>query len=156
VSRPLTMPADVIASYLISSGFGVVPSQGPTDVWPITVGSMPTDENKNPDNYITVKNTMGVIHGRDMESGETFQHEGILIWLRSKVEQVGYAKVRDIQDFFDRTHRVVVSVGSPAVNFRIESITRTGPVMPAGQEAGNRRRYFHSANFVTSITQLEE
>lgn len=144
-------PNDILRYLLIGLGGGLVvapttPPANPAPDWIINVGFEPT----SPDNCITVFNTSPILDGRTHPDGETQQHDGIQIRVRSLTEPVGYAKCNAITTALDAILRSSVVIGSS--QYLVQSVSHRG-ILYLGKEEGTSRR-IHTINVVMSVRQV--
>lgn len=137
-------PAEIVAQLLINLGLGTsVPDNG---AWPVFVHALPPDK----DDALCVYDTAGVLHGRLMKTGETREHKGVQIRVRSLLYRTGYRKIQDIEEAIDDTlnAQVVVEDGS----YVIETINKTSTATYIGREETRDREAF-TVNATVAITQ---
>lgn len=145
-------PADISSRVLISEAVGTDPDDANEDVdvedWPIHVGNEPD----NPDNCITVYDTAGKSHGRSHIDGETFEHHGIQVKVRSQSYSIGYAKAREIAVAMDTSvYDELLTIDT--ANYRFHSFTRVSDVLSIGNDP-NRESVSFTINALVSVRQL--
>lgn len=144
MNTPLShSPADIIAQLLIDLGLATDPDD--TDAWPV----YSTDEPDLPDNCITCYDTAGRDVGRTMKDGERQQYPGIQLRIRCARHEVGFVKAQAIAIALDE--QVAMDyVTLDAVTYTVQSVLRTGTVVPIGKEVpGSARRAFTINGLVT-------
>lgn len=143
-------PATVVAELLQANGHGAAPAIGA--VWPIYVSHLP-DGPDVPYDAICVYDTEGLKDGRNMEGGEVIIHEGIQIRVRSCRYPDGMTKAKQIAAYVDALFREALTVD--ATDYRVQSITRTTPVLALGTDPqDSKRRHHTSINATTTIEEI--
>ena len=94
----LHSPADILRHLLVDLGAGVLPEDGTKTNWPIAEGQ----ELNAPDNAICAYDTEGFDFGRAQVTGQRFEHYGVMLRVRSKVERVGWVKARSLCTIMDQ------------------------------------------------------
>ena len=135
-------PAKIVSTWLRLMSLGSNPDNN-TD-WPVTYGSQPTD----PDNIITVYNTVGRQDGRLMATGEVIQHPGIQIRIRATDEDTGWGKAKELCDALDALTRVDVATDEGVAT--IQNASRVGDIIPLGNDRETQRQLF-TINLVVTI-----
>ncbi len=139
--------AQIIRQLLIDLRLGTDPDD--EDDWPIYATSEPDDPG-TPDEVITVYNTVGVIDGRSMPTGEIFEHLGINIRIRSSRNTLASVKAYGIDNVLAETaYNNIVSLDG--ANYQVCSINRRGGVIDVGKEAPASERNVFSINAITAI-----
>lgn len=139
-------PADVIAQVLINLGLGTDPSGSGS--WPVHVFTEPD----SPDNCLTVYETTGESHGRDQITGETQEHYGIQVRVRSASPKTGYTKARDIAvKLAKNVLRTPVTIDSST--YLVQSVDKISNVLPVGMDAPESRRHLFTINSLTSVKE---
>lgn len=145
-------PADILRRALIALGQGtdpVSPSSAQALVaWPIYCSLEPGE----PDNAITVYDTVGRDDGRFHTSGERQEHHGIQIRVRSDTHVNGWTKARAIAVDLDQSINFTV-VAVEGVSFIIHSVSRTGDVFALGKESPTSKRSVFVINTVLTVRQ---
>jgi len=138
--------ADVVQQVLVALGLGVAPPAVP---WPVFVDSDPDA----PDSMISVWDTTGIKHGRVQVTGETQEHHGVMIRVRSDTHANGYAKARAIAVGIDEdVYQETVHLG--ASTYLLHAITRVGDVNVLGKEVPTARRSLFTINALVFVQQL--
>lgn len=142
-------PAEIIVQLLVNKALATKPSS--LQPWPVFYGVMPTD----PDNVLTVYDTLGIKDGRLQESGEVVIHPGIQIRIRNNTYNLGWRKGYDITNAFDtvRNENVVLGTGVNQRTYKIHAIKRPSGVLPLGQELGKTRLLF-TVNCTITISDV--
>lgn len=136
--------AEIIRQLLIDLGLGSSAS-----AWPVYYSNEPD----TPDNCITVYNKVGSVQGRTHDNGETQEHHGVQVRVRSITHSVGYLKARRIAEAFDTQVRLeVVTVDTD--EYLVHAITRNSDVFSIGFESPTSRRRLFTVNAVVSIRLL--
>jgi hypothetical protein len=117
--------------------------------WPIGAGS----EADSPDNYLTVKETVGIMEGRDMTSGDMNGHYGVQIRIRAEDRPTARSKADAIVNCLNRqVNRTSVTVGTN--NYLVEAITLAGNPIALGTEIATSKRYLYVINALVAAQQL--
>ncbi len=145
--------ADIIAQLLIDLAFGTDPTIDGT--WPIYV----TEEPDNPDNVITVYDTVGTSDGRTQFDGEQQIHHGVQVRVRSTTHHPGYDKANDIAVGLDETIlRDTVGVasvfGTGTAQYFVDSVSRKGDVISLGRESPNSKRTIFTINATVALREV--
>lgn len=145
-------PADVVRQLLIDLSAGSEPNGDP---WPIFASFEP-DKPEVPDNIVTVYDTLGTISGRTHTDGETQEHHGIQVRVRSDSPVAGYAKAREIADKLDKQvlrTLVTIIIGGFGFAWRVQSVTRTSDVIALGKEIPTSHRNVFVVNAIVSLRE---
>lgn len=140
------MPSDVIRELLIDLGLGTDPVSA-TD-WSTTAGALPDQ----PDKAITVHDTESVQHGRSQIDGETQEHHGIQVMVRSDDLADGYTKTATILRSLD-TQVNQTSIEVDGDTYMIYAITRRSAPILAGMDG---HRFLHTANLLVAMRMTAE
>lgn len=163
----LDSPAEILAKYLVAAGIGYEPGLTSTTTadpsananWPIYI-SFAGDGDDMPDPMIVIYDYKGLIEGRLMLNGETIEHYGIHIRLRSLEYSEGFAKSLQIANLLDGIARPTVQLGSTI--YRIDAVSRSS-IIPLGTDpeagrmirtSGDRRRTQFAINAHLSLTKM--
>ncbi len=138
-------PADVVAQLLMDLGGVSDPVGDPGQPWPCWVSS----ERSEPDDAVTVYDTVPQDDGRAMFDGETFHHYGFQVRVRSTTHKDGFAKADALhtlmdEGFYDR----VVTVDG--VQYRVHSISGT-TLLSLGRNVPNDKRSLFTINAKASL-----
>tara|TARA_R110002020_G_scaffold12409_6_gene45512 strand:- start:19518 stop:19967 length:450 start_codon:yes stop_codon:yes gene_type:complete len=141
-------PASIVKQYLIDESAGVDPVTS-SDDWPIFVGTLPDDENVK-DKALAVFDTSARKDGRDIETGETFEHFGVQVLIRSNNYVTGWARLKLVMDKLD------VALGTSVIynstTYKLVNSSRTS-FFVLGTEADKRRRETFSVNSLVAIAE---
>ena len=142
-------PAVIVARLLIALGHGVDPvADSPNLNWQV----YETGEPDKPDNCVTVYDTEGVSHGREMVTGERQEHEGVQVRVRGRTHEVGFLKAHQIAQALDRdVQNLIVSING--TNYLVEAITRQGSVLAIGKESPTSNRRLFTINALIAVTR---
>lgn len=143
----LHSPADLVSRLLI--GLGLASEPDGTGAWPVSVD----DEPFSPDNVLTVYNTAGIDAGRIMVDGEAQLFHGFQVRLRATDNQTGWAKLYAIRNALARESRDR-TVDADSATYVINSVSRIGPVLSLGIDAGNSSRTLFTLNALLSVRRL--
>ena len=144
-----TSPATLLSYYTIN----VITLQDPSGiaVWPAYLGSLP-DGDEVPDNAGCFYDTYGWKDGR-VSDGDTIEHYGVQVKIRSKEYEDGWAKIEQIAAAYDGiNHYYPITVDGDS--FILYNVSRYGSTMTLGVEPGTKRRWAFTANFLVSVKQV--
>lgn len=127
-------PADVVTNYLIAENIGT-PAKDNLN-W-LCRANFQTDE---PDNTITIYDTITDIDGRLQATGEVIEHPAIQIRVRAKDQPTGYSKATEIKNALDAVKRTEVDMGDR--KFVIAGIHRLSGVVTLGTDEDKKRHLF--------------
>lgn len=140
-------PAVVIRTLLIAAGVGVDAVATPAGQWPVFVSTLPEGTDVK-DNALCVYDTSGVMDGRIQKTGESIEHPGIQVRIRSGDYAAGFAKAKAAAAALDGIKMSAVTVGAESA--KVQSVTR-GAVMSLGPEPQNRRRVSFTINGIVTM-----
>lgn len=155
-------PADIFRYLLIQQGYGSLPNITSPQPWPITADT----ELDSPDNAITVTSTTGEIYGRVQVTGEHVEAFGIQVKVRSSYSTAGWTQVNAVAVGMDHTdidnslnYQLLtipanVQQGTPTAIYTVQAVTRKGPVISLGREAGSSRRFLFTVNCIFTVQQV--
>lgn len=146
-------PAHILRTALIQAGVGVATetlNPGAVPVWPLSIGHLP----KTPDNAMCVYDTTGKPDGRLMGTGETIQHPGFQIRVRSNSYQAAWSKISELQGTLNALVRRSVMIDG--VSYSILSVTQTGSPLSLGQDADAARRDQLTLNGTLTIKEISQ
>lgn len=163
----LDSPAEILAAYFTRQNVGYEPGLTSTTTsdpsenanWPIYISYL-GDDDTLPDFAIVVYDYKGFIEGRLLTTGETIEHYGIQIRMRSLEYSDGYSKALQIANLLDAINRPSVQLGSNT--YRIDAASRSS-IIPLGTDpeanrmirtSGDRRRHYFSINVHLSLTKM--
>lgn len=106
--------------------------------WPCFVAHMP-DAETIPDNAACIFDTSPILDGRYMRTGESVEHPGNQILIRSFDYKLGWNKLQDIGAYCDSLYRVTQTVDD--YQYTIQNIS-TGGILSLGLEDGSSKRRF--------------
>lgn len=144
----------VIAKLIQQEGLGADPeAQQAFGDWPVFAEASPDE----PDNWITVRKTVGRNDGRLLGEGTLISHPGIQITVRSRRPEVGWTKANEIQQFIDtvggwnsdRTAKISRNVLIGTYSYDIKNISGGTEPIPAGMD--ERQRSLYTINRVCTI-----
>jgi hypothetical protein len=140
-------PADIIRHLIIALGSGTLPSENGS--WPV----FSINEPDTPDNCITVYNTQGSNEGRIMFDGQFVDNPGIQVRVRGVSHAVSYAKAKTIEFKLDtEVYNDTIIIDSST--YLIQSIGRTGMLLPLGKDSPSSKRYVFTLNSIAQIRQI--
>ena len=144
----LHSPADILRHLLVDLGAGVLPEDGTKTNWPISEGQ----ELNAPDNAVCTYDTEGFDFGRAQVTGQRFEHYGVMLRVRSKVERVGWVKARSLCTIMDQEvyQETVVIDGS---TYFVHAISRKSRPIYNGEEPGSSR-HVHTINVSINVHML--
>jgi hypothetical protein len=149
VSVALThSPADVLRWALVQMGAGADPTELPLGGWPVYCAGEPDA----PDHCLTVYDTTPQADGRAMPTGETFQHYGIQVRVRSSTHAEGWAKADLLRRTLDEdVYDEFVRVGAHA--YLVKSVSGT-QLLTLGRNAPSTSRFVFTINCKVTIRPL--
>ena len=134
-------PADILRYAIIALGHGYRPSDMNESEWKV-YADMEVDK---PDNLIVVYNTAGKIKGRMQPTGESVEHNGFQILVRTTDSQSGRKKLAEIErDLLQDIRRTTVTIGTDA--YMIKAVHKTSGILPLGKDQANKERFLFSFN----------
>ena len=139
-------PSQIIARLIIDLALGTLPTTTAT-TWPVYVSNEPT----NPDNAITVYDTMPVNDGRVMQ-GELQYHYGFQVRARSTTYLIGWLKLNNIQESLSEVDHEVITISG--VQYLIHCVSGFSGVIALGTEAPESKRELFTLNALVTITRL--
>jgi len=148
MSTPLVhSPADVVRYLLIAMNLGSDPATS-TVSWPVYATSEPSA----PDDVITVYDTQGMVFGRNMLDGESVEHFGIQIRLRSQDHATGWKKMKGIaRQLEEEIYQESITIQGSV--YCVRSIKRTSSVLVLGKDTPGSKRSIFTLNALCSIRQ---
>lgn len=144
--------AEVIQQYLIDEELGVVwnASRPSTTDYFVYRDTIPPT---TPDLVIVVNDIMPSLDGRDMRTGDSIQHPGIMIRVRALNPDSGKVKGNDIQIALDMIKKTIVTIPSDDKQYLVAAFCLTSGLMYMGQEE-NKNRHLFSLNGTITIKEL--
>jgi len=150
-------PANILLEWMLDEGLVDAPSSAD---WPGFLQNV--DERY--ESYVVVYDTDSRLSGKVHLLGETQQHYGIQIQVRSPDPDEAHSKVSEIFTAFDAASREPVTIAGeadgdppvipPACEYIIDAITPTSGAIRAGKEQPEDYLWLWTANFVISIKQV--
>ncbi len=137
-------PAELIRWSIVDDGLGSNPGDG--SAWPVFVGHMPDE----PDNAICVYDTAGTPDGRVQRGGETIEHPGWQVRVRSVDHPTGWPKITNIRNHLDSVNRQGVVIDT--YSYTIQAVTLTGGIQSLGQEPDGTRRNNYTINGIITTS----
>lgn len=117
------------------------------DDWPIFDTSMPNA----PDDCIVVSDTDPMLDGRTQVDGETQEHFGFQVKIRTKSPVLGYRKLAAISAAFDDPEQVLRLPVDVGINhYLVQAISRRTGIIKMGKEAVSARHLW-AINCTASI-----
>lgn len=142
-------PADVIKKILIEEQL-VSDPESVGAPWPCYVSSLP--DASTPDNAACLYDTSPKLDGRLMRTGESVEHPGVQVKVRSKTYREGWAKIDSISTKLDAVLRRSLVIED--FNYTVQSIS-TGGVLPNGLEEGTtKRRHLFTLNCQVTLSSV--
>jgi len=141
-------PAEVITRYIIDTLALMTDPDDRAD-WPLYSTSLPDGDNVKA-NVGCVFDTTGVSDQRSM-NGTWPEHPGIQLRIRARNHKTGYQKIEVVAKALDEVAAASITIGS--LEFEIQNVRRTSPIVPLGIEEGKRRVNF-TVNFLITIREL--
>lgn len=137
-------PSEVIVAYIIKGKYGSHPDNNLE--WPAFAGRQPDD----PENIITITDTAPSLEGRIQKTGETINHPGIQVFVRSSDYLQGWHKISKLATLFDAVKRTEVRVENR--RYRIEAATIESGPMTLGQDP--TKRMLFTLNLILTIKEI--
>ena len=142
-------PASIIAYYIIEE-LSKMTDPSDKDDWPLYISHLPDGSNVKTDAG-AIYDTTGINDMRSMDGGVP-QHPGIQIRIRSRSYETGYAKIEDIANALDEVVNASIEIG--VLEYEIQNVSRTSPIVSLGVEPGTRRRFSFTINFLLTVREL--
>jgi len=102
---------------------------------------------------ISTFDTESILDGRVQIDGQTIEHFGVLVRVRSDDYQEGYVKARDIAVALDLDiEQTTTTIGS--TDYLVEAVTRRGGVISLGKESGRSKRDIFTVNTIVTLRQI--
>lgn len=137
-------PAEIIVDLLIGQSLGTQPSDKGS--WPIFQAIAPD----NPDSIVTVTDTASIKQGRYQYNGETQEHFGVQIAVRSANYLTGWAKANAIKVAIDGITNTGVVIGSDG--YIVYALSHNG-IISLGKNVTLSKRNLFTINPVCAIRQ---
>jgi hypothetical protein len=138
-------PADVLAHLLTLLGQTTAP--GLSQAWPVYVSSEPGF----PDDAVTTYDTTPILDGRNQGSGETVEHYGVQVRLRSTVHTAGWVKSRAIKQALDGVYYATVAIGSQT--YVVYGVNTLG-IMALGKDSPTSKRNLFTINCTVALRKV--
>ena len=142
-------PASIMAYYIIEELLKMTDPSDKDD-WPLYISHLPDGSNVKTDAG-AIYDTTGINDMRSMDGGVP-QHPGIQIRIRSRSYETGYAKIEDIANALDEVVNASIEIG--VLEYEIQNVSRTSPIVSLGVEPGTRRRFSFTINFLLTVREL--
>jgi hypothetical protein len=142
-------PAQVIAALLVSNSLGSDADAEEVGAWPVFVANEPPE----PDDTLTVFDSLGIMGPRFMASGRKTVKPGVQVRIRSREYADGFAKAAAVRTFLDSIKRTEIAVAG--VTFLVHTVSVTTPVTFIGNDPDTRRPLF-TVNSRLSLTLVED
>ena len=139
----------IFAQYLQDENIFTAP--GDETTWPLYISAIP-DADTVENDLGGIYDTEGMKDGREMAAGNTLFHFGIQVRTRSEDYQDGWDKLNEVVNLFSTVANVAITVNS--VNYSIMAISQISSILSLGIEAGTKRRYNFTVNFLTTIKEI--
>ena len=149
-SKLQASPASIMAAYIIENEIGSMTDPSDASDWPLYISHMPDGSNVKT-NCGAIYDTTGVNDLRSM-TGESYPHPGIQLRIRSNNYETGYTKIEDIANALDEVLQGSVDIGD--LEYEIQNVSRTSPIVSLGIEPGTRRRFSFTINFLCTLREL--
>jgi len=145
----LTSPAVILRAY-ITETLATMTLPTAKTTWPLYVGHFPDGGNVKT-NAGCVYDTSGVNDLRQM-NGFVPQHFGIQLRIRSRDYEDGWAKIEDVAEELDTANNESITINS--IEYEIQNLSRSTPILALGVEPGTKRRYVFTVNYVMSVSNI--
>lgn len=146
----LNSPSSVAAEY-ITSVLQLLTEPNTKEAWPLYIGHMPDNKNVR-DDAGSIKDSPGTLDGKDMRSGEVYQHFGLQIRIRSTDYEEGWIKVANVAAGLDGIQSGT-SIIVNGTTYSFWNFSRTSTVIDLGREETGKRRERFAVNFVLAIRE---
>lgn len=114
-------PAEIILQYIRDSSLD--------SGWETFYAKMPPE----PINQIVVFDSMSQLDGKIMQTGQTVEHPGIQVRVRSLVYKDGWLKAQAILEYLSEMLREIIICSNPTTTYHVQSFTVVGSLMYIGQ-----------------------
>lgn len=141
-------PAVIMVAYVIER-LAKMTDPSDRDDWPLYATRLPDGRNVKT-NCGAIFDSSGVQDQRSM-TGEWPEHPGIQLRIRAENNEIGYAKIENVASALDEVYNGSITIG--ALEFEIQNVSRTSPVVSLGIEPEKRRVNF-TVNFLLTIREL--
>lgn len=125
----LYSPAQVTRAFLVGVGLGGYPQTMGAAIWPIYVANLPYDV----DNAVVIHNTVGLIDGRIMRTGEVTEHPGIQLKVRSTDYEIGWAQAKAMTVAMDAALRAQVLMKDLSYRY-VQNFNRKSNILELDEE----------------------
>jgi len=142
-------PASIMAAYIIEK-LSKMTDPSDKDDWPLYISHLPDGSNVKTDAG-AIYDTTGVNDMRSMDGGVP-QHPGIQLRIRARNYETGYTKIEDIANALDEVASNTIEIG--LLEYEIQNVSRTSPIVSLGIEPGTRRRFSFTMNFLLTMREL--
>lgn len=142
----LLSAAEILRAIIVEDEIGVLRSLDSVSAWPVFVSHLPDE----PDNSICVYDTSGIQEGRIQATGESINKPGWQVRVRGVSFENCMNKMYEIADCMDGVLRRSVHVRN-TTNL-VQAITKTGTILPLGQNNDKKRRYHFTLNGTVTYT----
>jgi hypothetical protein len=136
-------PAQVVRRLFIAKGWG-----SSQDQWPVFTSHEPDE----PDNCITLYNTVGVTHGRTMIDGERQLHHGLQVRVRAATEPTGYLKINSLFTLIATVKDESITID--AFTYLIRCFSNIEDIIPLREDKPDSRREVYVVNALVSIRKV--
>lgn len=143
-------PAYVLRTLLVELGVAVEPIVGNTTTsWQ----AFTSNEPDLPDDCITTTDTSGRLDGRLAISGETVEHYGVQIRIRSSVFHEGWRKANEISTVLDEAvYNEALVIDS--AQYLIHAVTKSGGIANLGRDRPSGNRSLFTLNVTIDIQRI--
>lgn len=138
-------PARIIAGLLVDLAIGTYTRAAD---WRVFVESIPD----SPDEIISVYDTAPSLFGSEMVTGETLEHHGILLRIRSAIYSTGWGIINSIRTEMDDVDNEIIVISG--VSYNVQAMNRASGPFHIGTEEGTSKREIFTINYTTSIRQV--
>lgn len=140
---------DILGQALIDLGLGT--PVGANKMWPVFIGM----EQDTPDNSLTIFGTAGTKDGRYQIDGETAEHYGAMVRVRSNNPNTVLLKATNLAYHIDTSiYDTRVKLGDTI--YRIQTASKQGSVNNLGVDRNNSSRHLATINYLLSIYLEDE
>lgn len=139
-------PAELVTRYLIEEA-NVVSFVADERDWPAFVDHLP----EKPNQAVSVRNTSGILEGRNQQTGETFEKPGVQVRVRANDPAAAYHKIKELMTNIDAVRRATLTMEDG--DYILIAVNRTSSPLSIGPDAQNRWGY--TINALVTYTGAE-
>lgn len=142
-------PAKILVAFFAKAGICSLPSENLA--WPAYPNELPDTVAAN--NAVLFSDTAGMQDGRNMRSGQTIEHPGIQVMVRSLEQSAAWTQASIIATVMDAIYRQTIVLDT--ASYLLQSVSRKGSIIPLGRERQQsevaKNRFLFTINATTSF-----